>query len=309
MVSSEAKEFEHGLVSYLDSFTPDLTLAEARARSSILGGLGIEPGGLAWSPRQAGRRPALVADPGDAECRVVLYLHGGGFTSGGPQYERALIGRLALEAHSTVIALDYRLAPEHPFPAALDDAVTAYQELLDDGYLPSEIALAGCSAGGGLAVSVLVAVTDAGLPIPATVVAFSPWADLAATGASMTSNENQDVLISLEALAGNAANYAAGRDLTDPLLSPLYGDYVNPPPTLLQVGGNEMMLDDSVRLAARLREAGGVVELNVVPGMQHVFQLGAGRVPEADVALAEAGAWLRSHLTPLPATATETDED
>ncbi len=195
-----------------------------------------------------------------------------------------------------MISVDYRLAPEHPFPAPVDDALAAYRALLDDGFAPSSIALTGDSAGGGLCVATCLAARDAGLPQPAAMMLMSPWTDLAATGASLQSKASVDLMVDTDAIAQFAALYLDGADAQDPLASPLFGDLTGLAPMYIQVGGHETLLDDSIRLAASAAHAGVDVRLDVFPEMQHVFQSALGQLPEADDGIARAGTWLQSML-------------
>jgi acetyl esterase/lipase len=212
-----------------------------------------------------------VAAPGADPDRVILYLHGGGYVSGSPRTHRALMGHLARHARARILALDYRLAPEHVYPAALEDAWAAYWWLLNQGIPPARIAVAGDSAGGGLALALLMALRDAHAPLPAGGIFFSPWVDLALTGASLHKNRLTDY-INADILRATAAMYLGGHNPCDPLVSPLYGDLHGLPPLLVQVGSAELLYDDGRRLAHNARKAGVEVQFDVYPGMVHVFQ-------------------------------------
>ena len=228
---------------------------------------------------------------------VVLYLHGGGYAfCSASNTHRDLISRIARTTGATVVGLDYRLAPENPFPAAVDDAVAAYRELLDRGFSPRSIAVAGDSAGGGLAFGALLKIRDDGLPMPAAVVGLSPWTDLAATGSTLVTNLKRDMLIPGDRLQEGIVWYLGDADPRTPYASPLYGDHAGLPPSLIMVGSDEVLLDDSVRLAERMEKAGVDVELQVWPGMQHVFPLFAPILPEGAEAIALIGGFLRKHL-------------
>ena len=226
----------------------------------------------------------------------VLYLHGGGYVGGSPAYYRHLTWRIAAAARGLLFAIDYRLAPEHPFPAALEDAVTAYRWLLADGADPRQIAIIGDSAGGGLAFAMMLKVRDEGGPLPSVAVALSPWTDLALTGPSLRVNAEADPMLNVDDARLFADQYLAGADPHNPYASPLYGDLVGLPPTLIQVGSDEILLDDAVRMTERLRAAGCRVELEIWPRMPHVWQLFAPVLPEARQAVARIGAFVQQRL-------------
>jgi acetyl esterase/lipase len=212
-----------------------------------------------------------IAAPRARTDHVILYLHGGGYVSGSPRTHRALMGYLSRHTQARVLALDYRLAPEHVYPAALQDAWAAYWWLLKQDIAAKRIVVAGDSAGGGLTLALLLALRDAGAPLPASAICFSPWVDLALTGGSMHRNKATDY-INEEILKATAQMYLGGHDPHDPLVSPLYGDLQGLPPMLVQVGSAELLYDDGRRLAHKARRAGVEVQFDVFPGMVHVFQ-------------------------------------
>jgi len=226
-----------------------------------------------------------ITAPGAANDRVVLYLHGGGYVIGSVKTHRDLMGRVSRSAKARVLGLDYRLAPENPFPAAVDDAVAAYRWLADQGVKPSKIAVAGDSAGGGLAVATLVAIRDAGLPMPAAGVCLSPWVDLEGIGESMKTRAQADPVVQRDGLVGMAQAYLQGKDPRSPLAAPLYANLKGLPPLLIQVGDAETLLDDSNRLADRAKAADVQVKLEVWPEMIHVWQLFASFLPEGQQAV------------------------
>jgi acetyl esterase/lipase len=228
---------------------------------------------------------------------VILYTHGGAYTSGSLVSHRPYVARLAHAAGAAVLHIDYRLGPEHPFPAAVDDALTAYRWLLAEGTDPSRLAVAGDSAGGGLALALLVALRDAGDPLPAAATLFSPWTDLTLSGDSAESRNAVDVMLTKEELRIEATNYLGGADARDPLASPVFADLSGLPPLLLEVGDPEVLLDDSTRVAERATAAGTEVDLRVWPEVFHVWIAAAGLMPEADAAMAEVVAWLDGRLT------------
>ncbi len=195
-----------------------------------------------------------------AADRAILYLHGGGYIMGSINTHRELIARLSKAAQARILALDYRLAPEHPFPAPVEDATAAYRWMLAQGLKPSRIAVAGDSAGGGLTVAALVAFRDAGLPMPAAGIPISPWVDLEAIGESMKTRSSQDPIVKPEMIREIARVYLAGQNPRSPLAAPLYADLHGLPPLLIHVGDAEALLDDSKRLAERAKAAGVDVE-------------------------------------------------
>src|SRR5262245_31475095 len=228
--------------------------------------------------------------------RHILYLHGGSFICGWPSLYRDLTWRLATMCRARVLCIDYRLAPEHPFPAALDDAVTAYRFLLAEGADPRHIAMMGDSAGGGLVFSTLLRLRDEGLALPAAAVAVSPWTDLALTGESLRLNAEIDPLIPVELAPRVVELFLAGADPQHPYASPLYGDPTGLPPTLIQVGGDDVLRDDAARMAEKMRAAGCHVELEIAPRMWHVWHLLMRVLPESRAALARIGTFMQHRL-------------
>jgi len=228
--------------------------------------------------------------------RHVLYLHGGAYVFGRADLYRDFIWRIAKRARAKVVFVDYRLAPEHPFPAAIEDATAVYRALLESGVDPKRIAIAGDSAGGGLAFATLLKLRDQGLPMPAAVVALSPWTDLALSGKSVTTNAAADPIYEIGAAQKFAGYYLASADPRNPYASPLYGDLTGLPPSLIQVGSDEAQLDDAVRMAERLRAAGCEVDMKAWPRMPHAWQLFARLLPEARQAIEEIGEFLRTRL-------------
>ena len=226
----------------------------------------------------------------------VLFLHGGAYSVGSFRNYGHFTWRLGKAARARVLALDYRMAPEHPYPAALNDALAAYCWLLDQGARPDRILLAGDSAGGGLTLALLLKLRDEGVPLPAGAVALSPWTDLATTGASLHTKADTDPMLVASEIPHHAAMYLGGADPRDPYASPLYGDPRGLPPTLIQAGGDEVLLDDAVRMAEKMQAAGCDVELQVSPRMPHVFQLLATVMPEAQAAVAEIARFARRVL-------------
>lgn len=255
------------------------------------------PEGVATRRTVLGGRPALELEPAGAvgEGRL-LYLHGGGYVVGSPDTFAGLTGELARRAGLRTVSLDYRLAPEHPFPAAVEDGLAAYRALLDSGTDPAALVLAGDSAGAGLAVATLLAAREAGLPQPAAAVLFSPFADLTLSGESMRTKEDADPIFTAADILAYADLYLGAADRSHPLASPALADLTGLPPLLVQVGSHEVLLDDAVRLAARAAAADVAVTLDVHPGLTHVFQHQYDALPAAAAALTAAARFLTTHL-------------
>lgn len=235
-----------------------------------------------------------VTMPNSANGRVVLYLHGGGYVMGSRRTHRELASRIAQEAAARVLVLDYRLAPEHPFPAAVDDATAAYRWLRKQGIAASSIAIAGDSAGGGLTLATLLSLRDAGEALPACAVCLSPWTDLEGTGASAQPGGADDPMITTAGLRDTGKHYADG-SLRHPLASPLHGHYKGLPPLLIQVGTREVLLDDSTRVADKARAAGVTVRLEIEEGAHHVWQA-MPFLPEAQEAVKRIGVFVRERI-------------
>ncbi|MFC9054378.1 alpha/beta hydrolase [Streptomyces anthocyanicus] len=255
------------------------------------------PDGVVSRRTVLGGRPALELDPDTASGPGrLLYLHGGGYLAGSPDTHAGLAGELARRAGLRAVSVDYRLAPEHPFPAAVDDGLAAYRELLSTGTDPQDLVLAGDSAGGGLGIATLLAAREAGLPQPAAVALFSPWVDLTLTGGSIRSKEGADPIFTEADVRAYADLYVGAGDRAAPLASPVFADLAGLPPLLVQAGANEVLLDDAVRLAGRAGADDVEVTLEVGPGLPHVYQLHYGRLEEADAALDRAARFLTAHL-------------
>ncbi len=272
----------------------DATVEQKRRRAARAARLlpGPPPGTRTLAVDAGGVRADWIATRAWQPGRHILFLHGGGFIAGSPALYRNLTWRIAAATHARVLSVDYRLAPEHPFPAALDDAVTAYRWLLAEGANPERIAVMGDSAGGGLTLSLLLRLRDDGVPLPAAAVAVSPWTDLAMTGRSFTANAGADPLLSTDQARRFVGYYLAGADPRSPYISPLYGEPAGLPPTIIQVGSDEVLRDDAVRMAERMRAAGCRVELEIWPRMPHVWHLFAPVLPEAHRAIRRIGAFV-----------------
>jgi monoterpene epsilon-lactone hydrolase len=253
------------------------------------------PDSIRVTPGKLGGVPGeWVEGPKKGEI-VLLYLHGGGYFGCSAETHRPITAGFALQGFR-VYAPDYRLAPENRFPAAVDDAVAVYRALLDAGYLPQTIVVAGESAGGGLALSMMLALRAAGIPLPAGAAVFSPWTDLAATGDSIRTNADRCAMFSGSDIAPTAGYYLGETDPYDPLASPLYADLQGLPPLIIHVGADEVLRDDSTRLAERARAAAVAVELKIWPVVPHAWQLAPHMIPEGRQSLREAGEFLRAQV-------------
>ncbi|WP_043677062.1 alpha/beta hydrolase [Streptomyces xylophagus] len=276
---------------------------EIRAGFEALMAQMIVPDGIRTERTTLGDRPALRVEPDNGppgsgpRAGTILYFHGGGWVYGSPESALTLTGHLVAKTGFGAYSVDYRLAPEHPFPAAIEDTLSAYRALLDSGQDPTAIVFAGDSAGGGLAITTCLAARDAGLPLPAAVVTFSPGLDATRTGRSMDTKKGIDPILTRESMEHTGAMYLAGQDPRQPLLSPaVLADLAGFPPMLIQVGTNEILLDDSTRLAARAAAAGVDVILDITADVPHVFQSFAGVLDEADRALERAALFLTQHV-------------
>ncbi|HEX7388526.1 MAG TPA: alpha/beta hydrolase [Acidiphilium sp.] len=265
-------------------------------------------GGGASMPAPRGVRitPAIIGVGGEwvepatgpAPTMILLYLHGGAYITCSPRSHRPITGGFARRG-VRVFAPEYRLAPEYPYPAALEDGLAAWAALLEQGIAPERLAIGGDSAGGGLALAVLLKARRDGLPMPACAVLFSPWTDLAATGASIVRNARRDPMIVGDRVAECGAYYLAGADPRDPFASPLYGDPAGLPPLMIHVGESEVIRDDSLRFDAKARAAGVASMLRIRPGVPHAWPIFAGFLPEARRTLDESAAFIRD-AAPVP---------
>lgn len=277
---------------------PPPTLEQQRAGMAMVAATATEPEGVTVTETYAGGCRAYWHDPaGCATDRVVMYVHGGGYVGGSPKTHERLVSHIAKATGCRALNVDYRLAPEHPHPAAVTDSTNAYRWLLAQGFRPEHIAISGDSAGGGLTLATLLSLKDNGLPQPAAAVPLSPWTDMEGLGESMVTNAKNDMLIQKEALGGTAAHFLGeGTHPRDPRAAPLYGDYRGIAPLYIQVGGDETLLDDSTRVSERARAAGCDVTLDIFPEMQHVFQASVGNMPEATDAVQRIGNYLKQKL-------------
>lgn len=253
------------------------------------------PPGATFTAGSVGGIAGEWVSAGGVEAGTLLYLHGGGYFACSPFTHRSITAAYATRGLK-VFAADYRLAPEHAFPAAVDDALAAYKGLLDSGIAPAGIAIGGDSAGGGLALATLLASKAAGLPMPACALVFSPWTDLANTGETMRTNARRDVMLPENTGSEGAGFYLNGADARNPLAAPLYGDLAGLPPLLIHVGEGEVLRDDSTRFAAKARAAGVAVDCSVWDNMPHVWQLFQLFLPEAREALDQAAAFAKERI-------------
>lgn len=259
------------------------------------------PADVTTSAGSLGGIPVInVEIAGADQTMVIFYLHGGAYAIGTAASSVGLASDLARRAGARLVTVDYRLAPEHPHPAALDDAVAAYRGLLDSGLDASAIAIAGESAGAGLAAATLLALKHARLPQPSAAVLMSPWADLTLSGDSIRGKAAVDPALTPEGLRRRARDYVAAGDRRAELVSPIFADLTGLPPLLIQAGSHEILLDDATRLAARAAAADVAVRLEVTPGVPHVFQGFAAMLDEGDTALTTAGQFLHAHLAGVP---------
>lgn len=263
-----------------------MSISTARSFQDAMGELGAKfiAGRVKFEPVHMDGFEACFALPEDEKDnrRVILHLHGGAYVAGNIKYARGFAGVLADKTRQRVLSVAYRLAPEHPFPAALDDALAAYQYLLAKGWESSQISFVGESAGGGLVFCLCLRLKQLGLPLPAAIVGISPWTDLTFSGESYRINASKDPSLSEDVLREHAAVYANGKE-QDPLVSPVFGDLTGLPPSLLLAGGDELLLSDTITLAERLKDNGCLCDLIVEEGLWHVYVLFS--IPEARAAL------------------------
>ncbi|HLA18361.1 MAG TPA: alpha/beta hydrolase [Dehalococcoidia bacterium] len=281
----------------------DITIEQARAGLEVLSEIVKPAADVQCEPVDVDGVPGewVAASNADPE-RIVYYLHGGGYTIGSIKSHREMVSRVSRATAARALLVEYRLAPENRFPAAVEDALSGYRWLISNGADPARMAIAGDSAGGGLTVATLVALRDAGDPLPAAAVCISPWVDMECLGESMRTKADVDPWVQYEPLVKQAEMYLAGADPRHPLAAPLYADLSGLPPLLIQVGTSETLLDDSTRLAERATAAGVDVTLDVWDEMIHVFQLFAFMLPEGQQAIDRIGEFVRER-TPAGVTA------
>jgi monoterpene epsilon-lactone hydrolase len=286
-----------GLVTLLRSraVPPEYDVAKSRERfektAAFLGGA---PDAKIEKVDAGGVPSEWVMAPGCDTGRAILYLHGGGYAIGSLNTHRRLAYDISAASAAKVLLIDYRLAPEHPFPAAIDDAASAWRWLLQQGFAPNRLAIAGDSAGGGLTIATLVNLRDKKLGLPACAVAISPWVDLEGVGNSMTTRSAQDPMVQKDGLLWMAKMYLNGKDPKSPLAAPLHADLKGLPPTLVQVGTAETLLDDAIRIAEKMHAAGVDARLAIWPNQLHVFPLFAPVLSEGRDGCLEIGTFIRS---------------
>ena len=279
------------------AFPAGLDVAEQRRQLRELLSAQPLPAEISVTAAALGGVPvAEITVDGIEPRHTVLYFHGGVYVLGDAAQAAGLASQIGRRTRATVISVDYRLAPEHPYPAAVDDALAAYQALLDHGTAPADIAFAGESAGAGLAIATLVNARDHGLPLPAAALAMSPYADLTLAGTTMDTKRDADPLLSRENLQARIPDYTAGHDPALGLISPIFADLSGLPPLIIQAGTHEVLLDDAIRLAAQAATADVQVTLDITPGVPHVFQAYYPILDEAATALDRAGQLLSAHL-------------
>lgn len=270
---------------------------DARVRFEAVTQMFPTPPDVTSEAVDAGGVPAeWVSAPDATDTATIYYLHGGGYTIGSINTHREMVSRISRASGARALLIDYRLAPEHKFPAAVDDALAAYRWLLTHGVRPETTVIAGDSAGGGLTLATLVSLRDAGVPLPAAAVLLSPWTDLEGTGASMKTRADKDPMIKQDLVDIGAGQYYGSASVRDPRVSPIYADLSGLPPMLVHVGDWEVLLDDSTRLAQKAKLDGVAVTLKVWPEMIHVFQF-FGMAPEARQSIEEIGAFIREHVS------------
>jgi acetyl esterase/lipase len=279
------------------SATPTTDVNEQRRQLKAFLSAQPLPGDVTVTPAELGGVPTAEITVEGIEARnIVLYFHSGVYVLGDAFLAADLASQVGRRTSARVISVEYRLAPEHPYPAAVDDALAAYEALLDNGTDPTDIVFAGESAGGGLAIATLVNARDRGLPLPAAAFVMSPYADLTLAGASMETKRNADPLLSPEALRARVPDYTAGHDAALGLISPIFADLSGLPPLIIQAGTHEVLLDDAVRLAGQAATADVQVFLDITPGVPHVFQAFYSILDEGAAALDRAGRLVSAYL-------------
>lgn len=283
---------------YMSRIDPQsANVQRTRKRLDLVAGIVPMASGVSVTQTQMGGLDAEWLTPDSSSSgKLLLYWHGGGYVMGSCKSHRPVVSHIARAAGVRALLPEYRLAPEHPFPAAIEDAVRVYRALLDDGYVAESIAVAGDSAGGGLTVAMLLALREAGVALPRAVGLMSPWLDLTCTGETMVSRRHKDPWFRPEDLPYVIKHYCDATELDNPLASPVYADTSDFPQTLIQVGNDEILLSDSERLAKSLRESGVRVEISVWPGMWHVWQMFIGLMPESRAAIDILGRFVRQSL-------------
>lgn len=299
MASPQAAAIDHLFDSFLAALAadPGMSLEGLRDLLEKCGDLASDPGGVDYLDVDVEGTPCLWAVPhGCAEDRVMISLHGGGCVTGSRFSHRKLFAHIAKAVGCRALIVDYQRAPEHTHPAQVNESVKVYAWLLGQGIKPGHIVSVGDSAGGNLCTTLVLALRDRGLPLPAAVMPLSPWYDMEATGESFQRNAHVERLVSREMSLNMSGMFLGNASPHDPLANVLHADFTGYPPTYIQVGGYEALVDDALRGAARMQAAGVECTCEVFPEMQHVFQFMAGRAPEADVAIGKLAAWVKPKL-------------
>jgi len=299
MASPQAAAIDQLFDHIVAAFTanPQMPLDEMRDLLEKCGDLARDPGGVDYLEVDAKGTPCLWAVPkGCREDRVLLALHGGGCVTGSRFSHRKMFAHIAKATGCRALIVDYGRAPEHTHPSQVNECLKVYEWLLGQGMKPNHIATIGDSAGGNLCTSVVLAARDKALPLPAAVMPLSPWYDMEATAASFETNAKVERLISRDMSLAMSGIFLGGASARDPLANPLHADFTGYPPTYIQVGGYEVILDDSLRAAEKMKAAGVEVCCDVFPEMQHVFQFMAGNAPEADDAVQRLATWVKPKL-------------
>ena len=295
MPSQQLEDITQMLRARREEADPEISFEVSRAMFEEMVALFPLPEGVSSTPVDAGGIPAeWIRAAGASDKQTTYWLHGGGYCIGSRNTHRALLASISAASGARVFAIDYRLAPEHPFPAAVEDAVSGYRWLLSTGVDPEQITIGGDSAGGGLTVATLVALKDAGIPLPAGAMCISPWTDMALTGESLVSKADADPMT--DGIERVRDAYVGSADPRAPLASPIYADLSGLPPMLIQVGENEVLLSDSTLLAERAEAARVDVTLEVWPEMFHVWHFFAAMLPEGQQAIDRIGEWVRDRV-------------
>jgi monoterpene epsilon-lactone hydrolase len=296
-VSTEQRETLDAILRQ-SAFPADSSVSEQRRLlGELLSGQPLPADVTVTAAALGGVPTAEITVDGVEPRHVVLYFHGGVYVLGDASQDAGLAAQIGRRTQAKVISVDYRLAPEHPYPAAVDDALAAYEALLQGGTAPADIAFAGESAGGGLAIATLVNARDHGLPLPAAAFVMSPYADLTLAGTTLETKREADPLLSRESLQARVLDYTAGQDAALGLISPIFADLSGLPPLIIQGGTHEVLLDDALRLARQAATADVAVTLDITPGVPHVFQAYYPILDEAAAALDRAGRFLSAQLS------------
>ena len=291
MPSAEAQAV-HEALRNRPSGPPDLAVMREAAEQRET--LTAEP---AVEAEAAAGIDGLWIAPAGADAGTLLYLHGGGYIMGSPEARRKTAGHLAFAGGVSALVPRYGRGPEEPYPAALEDALAAYRWLLDQGHAPERIVIGGDSAGGGLAIAVALKLREDDAPLPAGLLTVSPWLDLTCERDFYEARQHADLAVTTTALKMMAGNYLGDSDPTDPLVSPIYAELLGLPPIFVAVGGDEILLEDALRLAHSAALADVELTLRIDAGMQHNYHVYGGHMPESDAAIAAMGAWLAERVS------------